>query len=685
MFDLLGLPPTPEDVELFVADSAPDAYERLIDRLLSSPHYGERWGRHWLDVAGYADSDGYDDEDRVRPWAFRYRDYVIRSLNADKPFNDFIVEQLAGDELVGTANKNLAPDQIDKLVATGFLRTAPDGTATSADQKTARNAVVSDTIKIVSSTLLGMTVGCAQCHDHRYDPISQVDYYRIRAIFEPALDTKNWRPPGARMISLYTDADRAKAAQIETEAAKVTGEANKKAEELVAKQLEKELAKLPEAIRPAARAARDAKPDKRTAEQKELFKQYPSLNVSAGNLELYDPAASKEVGMVHARAAAVRATKPPEQFVALMNELPGQTPPTHLFSRGDPDQPRQQVLPGDLNVLGSPGRVDIMAKDPTLPTTGRRLAFARKLTDGQHPLAARVLVNRVWMHHFGKGIVGTVGDLGRLGERPTHPELLDYLASDFMQSGWRLKQLHRTIMTSSAYRQVSTRTSQLDQLDPDNRLLGRMNVRRLEAETLRDAILATTGKLNRKMFGPPVPVTEDDAGQVVIGAGAKDGNGVTVITSTGGEELRRSVYVQVRRSKTLSVLETFDSPVMTPNCEARTVSTVAPQSLMLMNSAFLVGQSEQFAGRVRVTAGMDAKAQVTTAWRLAYCSEPSEEQIKRGMAFVAEEIKRLQARSAAAPKPAAGKPVPPPPDFGHLALAEYCHALLSANRFLYID
>ena len=346
-YDLLGLPPTPEEVEAFAADAAPDAYERLIDRLLDSPRYGERWGRHWLDVAGYADSDGYTNQDPVRKYAYKYRDYVIRAFNEDKPFDQFIQEQLAGDEMLEPPYKELRPEEIEKLVATGYLRMAPDGTGTGGvDQNVARNQVVADAIKIVSTSLLGLTVGCAQCHNHRYDPIPQADYYRLRAIFEPAYDWKSWRPPQARLISLYTDADRQQAAAVEAEAAKIDAERTQKQTEYIVRTYESQLAKLPEEIRGAVRQAHDAPEAGRTPEQRELLKAHPSVNVTAGSLYLYDPKAAADLKQYSEKAAAERAKKPVEDFVQALTEPPGHAPATHVFYRGDINQPKQTVAPG---------------------------------------------------------------------------------------------------------------------------------------------------------------------------------------------------------------------------------------------------------------------------------------------------------------------------------------------------
>jgi hypothetical protein len=628
--DLTGLPPTPEETKAFLADEAPDAYERLLDRLLASPHYGERWGRHWLDVAGFADSEGYDEKDVERKWAWRYRDYVIRSLNADKPFDRFIVEQLAGDELVKPPHANLDAEAVERLVATGFLRMAPDGTGgANVDQVAARNQVVADTIKIVSTGLLGLSVGCAQCHNHRYDPIPQVDYYRLRAVLEPAFGGKDWRTPEQRKVSLYTDADRKKAAEIEAEAAAVDRERELKQADYIAATIEKELQKLDPELREAMRWVARTPAKERTPFQQDLLKEHPSVNVSPGSLYLYDSKAADDLKKIAARAAEIRAKKPAEEFVHALTEVPGRAAETRLFHRGDPNQPKEPIAPGVLRVVGG----EIAAQDPALPTTGRRLALARWLTDDRHPLTARVLVNRVWMHHFGRGIVGTPGDFGLLGERPTHPELLDWLADDFRANGWKLKRVHKLLMSTAAYRQASRRGGAGEAADPENKLLWRMNVRRLEAEAIRDSMLATAGVLNPRMFGAPVPVMADEVGQIVVGKENLDGEGkVGAPIPLHGEEFRRSVYVLARRSRPLAMLETFDAPEMEPNCELRSVSTVAPQALLLMNNGFVLSQAELLAKRVRREAGEDAAAQIDRAWRLAYARPPKPEEAKEAAA-----------------------------------------------------
>jgi len=678
-FDLTGLPPTPEEIAAFTSDTSPDAYERLLDKLLVSPRYGERWGRHWLDAAGYADSDGYTDKDPARPWSYHYRDYVIRAFAADKPYDQFVTEQLAGDELAGPLTPNLTPQQIELLAATGFLRTAPDGTAGGIEAKLAGNAVVSETLKIVSTSLLGLTVGCAQCHNHRYDPVPQSDYYRLRAIFEPALNVQAWRAPPQRLVSLYTDADRAAAAAIEEEAKKKEQAIEGRVKELMQKVFEKELAKVPEEKRVAVKAAVDKPEKERTPEQVVLLKEYPSV-ITRGALDLYDPAGFKEVQDKREEVKKYRATKPPEAFLSILNEVPGQVPETHLFHRGDPDQPKQVTPPGELSILQSFISSEIAAKNPGLPTTGRRLAYAKHLVSGKHPLTSRVFVNRVWMLHFGRGIVATPGDFGFLGERPTHPELLDWLASELPATGWQVKKLHRLLMTSTAYRQSSRRVPAADAVDPDNRLLARMNVRRLEAEAVRDSILAAGDQLNLRQYGAPVPVMEDEDGQVVVGIENLNGeNRPGPVLPMQGEDFRRSIYVQVRRSRPLAVLDMFDLPALDPNCTARTPSTVAPQSLLLMNSDFVLGGSDSLATRLTRDAGIDTPAKIRLAWHLIYGRSPAPQEVEAAQKFLAEQTIRLT-ESAKAITDTKLKPNPET-----VAWTTLCQALLSSNEFLYVD
>ena len=685
-FDLVGVPPEPADVQRFLADDSPDALSRLIDRLLNSAWYGDRWGRHWLDVAGYADSEGYTNEDVERPWAWKYRDWVIRSLNADKPFDEFVREQLAGDEMVTPPYPELSSEDIARLTATGFLRMAPDGTGGGANNvDLAKNQVMAETIKIVSTSMLGLTVGCAQCHDHRYDPIPQADYYRMRAIFEPTYNWKDWRTPKARQVSLYSAADKKKAAGIETEAKKIDAKRTEKQTAFIQRTFEKELAKLPAETRDAARAARDTPVKERSKDQVALLKKHPSLNVSAGSLYLYDRKAADELKAMAARATKLRGTKPKEEFVRAVTEVPGQVPSTFLFIRGDHEQPKQELVPASLTVLHANSEAaQLPINDERVSSTGRRLAWARRLTDGSHPLLARVLVNRVWLHHFGRGLVNTPGDFGVLGDRPTHPELLDWLASEFVASGWSLKQVHKLIMTSTVYLQAGSRNAEAGtvtphSVDPDNTLYWQFPLRRLDAETLRDSILSVAGKLNDKRHGPPVSVMADRVGQFVIGKENLNAGRPGAVIAMKGEEYRKTAFIQSRRSRPLTVLDTFDLPRMEPNCDKRNASTVATQSLLLMNSEFIVDMSEHFASRVRAETA-DREHEIRQAWQLALARLPSDDELLSSKEFLDAQTEHFQQHPV--PSDSKGQKSR---DAAQVAFASFCQMLLSSNEFLYID
>jgi cytochrome c553 len=699
-FDLTGLPPLPEDIESYLESTTRESnasnrnYESVIDRLLASPAYGERWGRHWLDIAGYADSDGYTDRDLERPWAWKYRDYVIAALNKDKPFDQFVREQIAGDEMVPQPHKNLSADAIEKITATGFLRMAADGTGAMND-KAAQNATIADTIKIVSTAFYGMTIGCAQCHDHRYDPITQADYYRLRAVFEPGFNPKSWRAPAGRLVSLLTDDERAQGVKIEVEAKKIDDARLVKQEEFISEVLEKELAKAPEKDRKALRTAYRAAAAKRTPAQLALLKAWPRINqLSGGSLYLYDSTNKTKhadtLKKMTEEAAVVRATKPREEFLHAFEEQPmalAALPPTSLFFRGDIEQPKQAVKPGELTVLASYRPIEIAEKNPAMPTSGRRLAFANSLTDGKHPLLARVIVNQIWLRHFGKGLVNSPGDFGQLGEKPSHPELLDWLAADFMEHGWSLKRLHRLIMTSRTYRQQSHRDAQRDRIDPDNRLLSRMSVLRMEAETLRDSLLAVSGRLNPMLVGKPVPVTFNEEGQIIIGVDTRDtaGRQTGKFIGLNGEEYRRSIYVQARRSMPLEMFAAFDAPAMTDaNCANRPSTTVSPQSLLLMNNLYMREYAQDLARRVQREAGADLEKQILRVFALCFGRTPSMSDQLAAAEFVKAQTEHYKITPAKLEKVSGpAEKADAPPEL--LGLTALCHALISSNEFLYVD
>ena len=403
------------------------------------------------------------------------------------------------------------------------------------------------------------------------------------------------------------------------------------------------------------------------------------------------------------RATALRATKPQEEFVRAVTEVPGKVPQTFLFARGDHEQPKQALEPASLTVLSrNSDEAKLPVNDETVPTTGRRLQWAQRLTDGTHPLVARVLVNRIWMHHFGRGIVNTPGDFGLLGDQPTHPELLDWLATEFVSNGWSLKQLHRLIMRSSVYRQQGvTGTADVSAnngsdgdskspqiIDPDNTFYWQFSMRRLEAETLRDSMLAVGGLLNDRRDGPPVPVMADIVGQWVIGEENLNAGRPGPILPMKTEEFRKTIFVQWRRSRPLTVLDTFDLPKMEPNCERRNSSTVATQSLFLMNSDFIIQMAEHFAARVRREAGTNQGEQVRHAWRLAFARNPDSDEINSALEFLDAQTEQF-AKISVETTPVTNRFDPKAKDVKRVpvevALANLCQLLLSSNEFLYID
>ncbi|HEY1081274.1 MAG TPA: DUF1553 domain-containing protein, partial [Prosthecobacter sp.] len=493
---------------------------------------------------------------------------------------------------------------------------------------------------------------------------------------------KKWRAPALREISLLTEKEKAVAGDLEKEAKVIEAELQPKLDELRDWVFQQELLKIPEPKRDYARTAsllwqQDKK--KLSAEQAQYLEDNPFLKVgnNAGALNLYlanydrDKELADFQAALAARAKTVRDRKPKEETVRAFAEPvaygnKAAVPATLVFMRGNRATPGAAVNPGDLTVMDPEKPVEFASDDRELPGTGRRLAFARHLTNGRHPLLARVLVNRFWLHHFGRGLVNTPGDFGTQGEKPTHPELLDWLAAEFMDSGWSLKHLHRLIMTSATYRQSSAKRPEAELADAANTLYWRMNVRRLEAETLRDAILAATGRLNPAAYGAPVPVYEDANAQVVVGMEKP---------MTGGEEYRRSVYVSQRRSAPVYQLAAFDAPQMEPNCELRNVSTVAPQSLLMMNSAFLVEQSRFFARRILDQKPADARAQAAAAWTLAFGSAPAGADLNDLESYLQNQSQLLAAQPVKKGEPAAAEK----------ALASLCQVLLGSNRFLYVD
>jgi hypothetical protein len=687
--DLHGLPPTADELEHFLADQSPDAYERLIDRLLASPQYGVRWARHWLDVAGYAETDGNPANDQERKHAWRYRDYVVDSLNRDKPFDQFLIEQLAGDELIEGDPDPENERHVELLAATGFLRMAPDVTATD-NSVIARNQAVADTVKVISSAVLGLSVGCAQCHDHRYDPISIEDYYRFRAIFDPAFPLDHWKQPEQRLVDMTPASDRAAAEALEAEAVRREADLNRRKREVAQQIFDLHFAAVPEDRRAAVIEAVQTVADQQSEEQKKLLLEFPMvrpIDAIVGQLIEFDKVNNNQnyqrFEAERKEIAAFRLTKPPARLVMCVRDQLDAIPESRVMFRGDPEQRTKPIEPAELFVVARTRNVNPLPQtlEPASKSLGRRLAYARQLTDGSHPLVARVLVNRLWQHHFGVGLVATPNDFGAFGQRPSHPELLDWLACELVDSGWQVKRMHKLLLMAQTYRQQSTRTPPSDAIDSENRWLSRANLRRMDAETIRDALLSVSDDLNMVLGGPSVPIAEDGEGRATIGRRLLNEGLYAGIEDVGSDKYRRSLYLESKRTLPLNLLETFDAPVMNPNCDLRRSSTVAPQALLFLNDQTIIERAEVLAGRLWGSLP-DDRARLDRLYQRLFARLPSEEDRKLCAAYLTAQ----QQQVAAFADPQWQKELAAEPQRAAIrAWASLCQALLASNRFLYID
>ena len=683
--DLIGLPPTAAEVEAFVGDETPQAWPRLVERLLCSPEFGVRWGRHWLDVAGYAESDGGSGNDTRRPNAWHYRDYVFESFNQNKPIDQFLREQLAGDELISGKPNTNDPRHVELLTATGFMRMAPDSTQSN-NSLTDRNQAAADAVQVIGSSTLGLTVGCAQCHDHKYDPIGIDDYYRFRAIFDPVFPLKKWQQPSARLVDVTSAENRKKAEEIEARAKEMDAAIQEKRTELAKTIQAAKLSDVPEEVREETLQAVLAPSKDRTERQKELLDLYPMVkpvSFIAGFLVEYDNAAYREFEKQKAEVTKVRETKPPKRLVRVATEQPDVVPVSTVHFRGNPNSLGEKVQPGELAVLSQAGQPPALPiNESTRTTTGRRIAYATHLTNGQHPLTARVFVNRIWQHHFGQGIVDTPGDFGLNGESPSHPELLDWLAADFVKHGWDQKRLHRMILTSTVYQQSAKRTPELDAIDPENRLLARANLKRLEAEAVRDFILATTGDLNLEADGPSIPVTTNAEGKVVIGM-TKIRDGLAAgVRGQNEAAFRRSAFIESNRSLPLNMLATFDLPEMKPNCDRRRSTTVATQSLWFLNDDQIIGLTGGLADRLFTNNPIKADQRLDALFRKLFATAPTDEEKRYLSSFLGRQEELFRAD----PNAEWQKKIKDQPDApAKRALAALAQVLMASNRFLYID
>jgi hypothetical protein len=683
-FDLTGLPPTPEDEDAFLVETRPDAYERLVDRLLASPRYGERWGRHWLDAAGYSDSVGGDnDPGQVFPreGMWHYRDYVVRALNADKPYDRFLIEQLAGDELDDWRSAPIfTPQMREHLIATGLLRTTVDHTTEDElNRPFERYQVLHDTIENLTSNLLGLTVACARCHDHKFDPIPQVEYYRLLAVLKPVYNPEKWIQPQHRHLDDVSAKEKEAItqhnAEIDRQVAELQGQLAALRRPYETKLCEGRLATLPEAIRADTKAALDTPKDRRNAIQNYLAQKLgPSLKVNSDEVSqcLSDADRARAAALGQQIAALKSSRQTIGKIQAAWEAGDGVVPTSYVLRRGNHVTPGAEVQPGVFGVLTDPqSPTTIPPPGPGAHSSGRRTAWAHWLTRPDHPLTARVFVNRAWQRYFGEGIVATSDNFGHLGARPTHPELLDWLATEFVHSGRSMKALHRLIVTSSVYRQASVfqpdtqarEGANPEAIDPGNQLLWRMRLRRLESEAIRDAVLHVSGCLDGTMGGPPVPIEPQADGMVVV---------PTKALPTPTTQWRRSLYLFARRNYNLTLLNVFDQPVMATNCTRRTPSAVPLQSLTLLNDAIMLEQADHFAARVTATADAPEK-RIETAFRLAFARKPTPKEVASSTAL----LRKLAEHYAAEEKL-------PAPEAQRKALAKLCHMLLCANEFLYV-
>lgn len=594
-FDLHGLPPTPEQVAEFVADKSADAYEKLIDRLLASPRYGERWGRYWLDLVRYADTSGFE-TDHFFLTAWRYRDYVIGSFNNDKPYDTFIKEQIAADELWST-NMDLEgtlklpkekEENVNRRIGTSLftLGSFPIEFTYYGDQF--RAEWQADAVDTVGAAFLGLTVGCARCHDHKFDAISQRDYYRLAAMFAGSVERE------IPLVSLFDVQTNSRNFPLLNQA-----------------QILKRM---------AGRSGRGSRGGQGDVAQADGNGDVPTPPAAQATPDSQRAALLRQLAEAYIRA--------PERYpTANVLAHEESVPDTHILIRGDFKKKGEKVEPGYLSALNAGPAIN-EPKD-ILFVPQRRKALALWLTSPDQPLVGRVMVNRIWQNHFGDGIVRTANDFGRQGDAPTHPELLDWLAVEFQSRGWSVKQMHRLVMLSSAYRTSSIAGKEAMEKDPENLYLSRMNRRRLDADAIRDSVLAVAGSLNLKMGG--VGVIPALTREEILAARMPN---LWPANPDPAEAMRRSVYLQMKRSMTLPMLQIFDAPDTSSSCARRERSTVAPQALAMMNSEFSFAQAEKFAARIRKQAGDDPEASVDAGWRFAFGRAPTPEERQTALDYL---------------------------------------------------
>jgi hypothetical protein len=679
-FDLTGLPPTPQELDDFLNDNHPDAYERVVERLLASPHFGERWAEHWLDVVRYAESNGYE-ADAERPHAWRYRDYVVRALNDDMPYDRFLTEQLAGDLLARDAVRDgiTGADRPEAawLVAAGMNRCGPiHQVSGNVDPVVNRQELLTEMTATVGSAFLGLTVGCARCHDHKFDPISQADYYRLQAFFSPAQPKE---------VDLSTPEEREAFDRRTRELDGQLTPLREQVQKIEAPYREQLTAAKKARLEPAYREALEVDPKKRTPEQKKLAGQAQTLiNLTWDEvLNALTPEDRQRRAGLRAQIHALEAQRPAPLAKAWTIVEDGSAPVGHVLRRGDPLKKGATVESAFPRVLCAEGKKSAPETHTTPPLN--RLDLARWLTRPDHPLTARVVVNRLWQHHFGRGLVGTPNDFGVRGETPSHPELLDWLATELVAHHWSLKHLHRLMVLSNTYRQESqVKNEAAQKIDPDNKFLWRMNRRRLSAEALRDGMLAVAGTLNPRLGGPHVRVPlEPEVYDLIFTEGEPDN--LWPVSADAREHTRRSLYLFAKRNVRLPLLEAFDQPDTLTSCPVRPVSTFAPQALILMNGPVAQEQSKAFAGRLLREPGTETASLIERAYRLALARPPREAERRAALEFLQTQADHLRDRLRARQRvgvPAGTAAGVDPAEAA--ALADFCLALFNRNEFLYV-
>lgn len=653
--DLTGLPPTPAEQEAFARAAATNsavALDEVIAQLLTRTAYGERWARHWLDLVRYADSNGYE-RDAAKPLVWQYRDYVIRSLNADKAYARFVQEQLAGDELPEVSTET--------VIATGFNRLG-HWDDEPADVDADRFDQLDDLVRTTSEAFLGLTLGCARCHDHKFEPLSARDYYSVVAVFAPLQRPRNGRteltlPAGSPAeVAALTERNR--------ELARLEGEASAARAKFREEYLQSDRCKLPAETLAAWRLAAD----KRSDAQKKLVGE--STKTLDEELAAAQPESLRQqLAVIDKTKNSLRDKTPDLTEGYFLNEPPGvAVPATHVLLRGNPHRPGDAV-PAAVPAILRP--TPLSTPEGERRTSGRRLAFARWLTAPENPLLARVLVNRVWQQHFGAGLVRTPGDFGLMGEAPTHPELLDWLAHWFIHDvQGSLKQLHRLLLTSRTWRLSRQPGPQVATLDPENRLWSHIPYRRLEVEAIRDSMLAASGQLNPRLFGPPM------FPDIPVQALESNTDKESIWTASNeSEQSRRTIYAFIKRGLVVPMLEVLDLCDTVQSTPRRQITTVAPQALTLFNGTFVNTQARHLAERLRQEAGPEATARLELAYRLALGRPPRPAEVTALKEF----LRREQSALASEKPPADG------PKAEDRAWVQLARVVLNLNEFVYPD